>query len=62
LFLIGIEAIGFSVHGEKGFTCKPVGHRFQALLVLDEQWSGEKGWIHGAIIPVSGRYRAEIGE
>ncbi len=62
LFLISIETVGFSVHGEKGFAREPVGHLFQALPVLDEQWGGEKWWIHGAIIPVSGRYRSKIGE
>ena len=62
MFLISVEAVGFSVHGEKGFAREPVGHLFQALLVLDEHRSGEKGWIHGAIIPVSGRYRSEIGD
>jgi hypothetical protein len=50
LFLISVEAVGFSVHGEKGFAREPVGHLFQALPVLDEYWSGEKRWIHGAII------------
>ena len=62
LFLISVEAVGFSVHGEKGFAREPVGHLFQALQVLDEYWGGEKRWIHGAIIPVSGRYPSGIGE